>query len=184
MELITIQNKIYEINGQKVMLDFDLAEMYDVETKVLNQAVKRNLDRFPKDFMFRLSVKEWENLRSRFVTSSAINNRSQFVTGSQKHRAKAITPFAFTEHGVTMLASTLKSKKAIAINIQIVRAFILLKQLAVSHDDMNKKLNKLEKKFNRQFKDVYEALNYLLQKDKQQIDWQEREMIGFKTKEG
>ncbi|TAM95842.1 MAG: ORF6N domain-containing protein [Chitinophagaceae bacterium] len=167
MELQTIQSKIYEIRYQRVMLDFDLAEMYEVETRVLNQAVQRNLDRFPEDFMFRLTIKEWDNLKSQFVTSSWGGRRK--------------LPFVFTEHGVTMLASVLKSKKAIEINIQVVRAFILLRQYALSHKDLTDKLKKLERKYNKQFKDVYEALNYLLKKDKQETEQRARQRIGFKT---
>src|ERR1700738_3868167 len=128
MELPIIQNKIYEIRGQKVMLDFDLAELYGVETKVFNQAVKRNITRFPEDFMFQLTAKEWEEgNRSQFVTAAEIvdpegsqntdnqeeRNWSQFVTSSKKHRGKSYLPYAFTEHGVTMLASVLRSEKAV-----------------------------------------------------------------------
>ena len=97
MKLDIIENKIYEVCGQRVMLDYDIAELYQIATKVLNQSVKRNIDRFPEDFMFRLSIQEWERMRS------------QFVTASQKKRNTNITPYAFTEHGVTMLASVLKS---------------------------------------------------------------------------
>src|SRR5579864_4139273 len=117
MELPIIQNKIYEIRGQKVMLDFDLAELYGVETKVFNQAVKRNINRFPEDFMFRLTPEEWEQgTRSQIVTAAEIvdleepqnidsqdeSNSPQFVTSSRKHRGKSYLPYAFTEHGVTM----------------------------------------------------------------------------------
>ena len=112
MQLSVIHNKIYEIQHQKLMLDFDIAELYEVETKVLNQAVKRNKDRFPKDFMFRLTVAEWQEMRSQIVTASP-----------DKRNTKA-TPFAFTEHGVTMLASVLRSEKAIKMNIAIVRALL------------------------------------------------------------
>lgn len=115
MELQLIQNKIFEIRGQRVMLDFDLAEMYEVETRVLNQAVKRNISRFPADFMFQLSNKEFDNLMSQIVISS--------WGGTRK------LPYAFTEHGVTMLASVLRSERAIEINIQIVRVFIALRPL-------------------------------------------------------
>ena len=105
-----IQNKIYEIRGQKLMLDFDLAELYEVETKVLNQAVKRNHFRFPEDFMFRLTLKEWDHMRSQIVTSSKkINLKSQFVTSSWGGARKL--PYAFTEHGVTMLAQKGAEKK-------------------------------------------------------------------------
>ena len=112
MQLSVIHNKIYEIQCQKIMLDYDIAELYEVETKVLNQAVKRNKDRFPKDFMFRLTVAEWQEMRSQIVTASP-----------DKRNTKA-TPFAFTEHGVTMLASVLRSEKAIKMNIAIVRALL------------------------------------------------------------
>ena len=116
MEIVEIQDIIYELRKEKVMLDFDLANLYGIETKALNQAVKRNIDRFPIDFMFRLTTDEWQKLM-----------RSQIVTASQiKRNIKAI-PFAFTEHGVAMLASILKSDKAVKMNIAIVRAFIALR---------------------------------------------------------
>ncbi|HEY0261959.1 MAG TPA: ORF6N domain-containing protein [Chitinophagales bacterium] len=164
MQLQHIENKICEVRGQKVMLDFDLAELYEVETKVLNQAVKRNIERFPERFMFRLSAKEWELMRSQFVTAS-----------TQSKRNIAITPFAFTEHGVTMLASVLRSKKAIKINIAIVEAFIALRQFALNYKGLAEKLKALEGKY----EDVYEAINYLLQKDKQEVEHKERKRIGF-----
>src|SRR5665213_779929 len=133
--------KIYIVREQKVMLDFDLADLYEVETKVLNQAVKRNIDRFPEDFMFRLTPKGWTLMRSQNVTASmqVINiedvksMRSQFVTASQKKRNTSVTPYAFTEHGVTMLASILKSDRAIKMSIAVVRAFIELKKAALQY---------------------------------------------------
>lgn len=149
------------------MLDFDLAEMYEVENKRLKEAVRRNIDRFPADFMFELTKKEMETLRSQFATS--------------KRGGTRYPPFAFTEQGVAMLASVLNSPKAIQVNIQIVRAFVYLRQYALSHKDLTEKLKKLERKYNKQFKDVYEALNYLLKKDKQEIAQGERRRIGFKT---
>ena len=128
MELKVIQKKIYEIRGQKVMLDFDLAELYEVATKVLNQSVKRNAERFPGDFMFRLTAKEWQSMRSQFVTASANGvdsqkskiMRSQIATASQNKRNAGVTPFAFTEHGVLMLSSVLSSHRAIHVNIKII----------------------------------------------------------------
>lgn len=170
MQLELIQSKIYEVREQKVMLDFDLAELYEVETKVLNQSVKRNLARFPERFMFRLDVKEWENMRSQIVTAS-----------NQKKRNINITPFAFTEHGVTMLASVLRSEKAIQMNIAIVEAFISLKEFALNYQDIADKLTQLENKYDKTFSDIYEALNYLLEKDKQKIEFKERKQIGFNT---
>src|SRR5580704_1587187 len=134
MELQIIRQKIYEIRGQKVMLDFDLAELYGVETRVFNQAVKRNIDRFPEDFMFRLTTEEWDALKysSQMMTSADIvdnqsdKNSSQIVMSSKKNRGSAYLPYAFTEHGVTMLASVLKSEKAVHMSIAVVRAFIAL----------------------------------------------------------
>ena len=117
MELQLIQNKIYEIRGQKVMLDFDLAEMYQVETRVLNQSVKRNIDRFPEDFMFKLTSEEWEDMSS------------QFVMTSRTKRPKSAQPLAFTEHGVVMLSSVLRSDIAIQTSVLIVRAFVAIRQL-------------------------------------------------------
>ena len=178
MQLQTIQKKIYEVRGQKVILDFDLAELYQVSTKVLNQAVKRNIKRFPSDFMFQLSISEWENLRLQIETSN--HNRSQIVTGSQKHRAKGVTPYTFTEQGVSMLSSVLRSDKAINVNVSIMRAFVFIRQYAFTHKDLTKKLKELENRNNKQFKDIYEALNYLLKKDKQEIEQGQRKRIGFK----
>lgn len=180
MQLQVIQQKIYEIRGQKVMLDFDLAELYEVETKVLNQSVKRNITRFPDDFMFRLTIKEWESMRSQFVTASETSRtkRSQIVTAYQRNISA--TPYAFTEQGVSMLSGILRSEKAINVNIAIMRAFVFMRQYALSHKDLTDKLKELEGKYDRQFKDVYEALNYLLQKDKVQKEQGERQRIGFK----
>ncbi len=150
MELQIIQNKIYEIRGLRVMLDFDLSEMYGVETRVLNQAVKRNIKRFPSDFMFQLTTIEFENLISQFVTSS--------WGGVRK------LPFAFTEHGVTMLASILRSDQAIDINIQIVRAFIALRQYALGYAELNQKLENFSFETNMQFNDIYQALTEMAAK--------------------
>jgi hypothetical protein len=169
MELQNIQTKIYEIRGQKILLDFDLAELYETETKALKQAVKRNIDRFPDDFMFELSWEEFYSLRS------------QIVTLENKGRGKYIKymPFAFTEQGVAMLSSVLKSKKAVNVNISIMRAFVFIRQYALSHKDLTEKLKELETKYNKQFKDVYEAINYLLQKDKEETKTVNKSKIGF-----
>jgi phage regulator Rha-like protein len=164
MELQVIQNKIYEIRDYKVMIDFDLAEMYEVETKVLNQAVKRNIEKFPSDFMFQLTNKEFINLRSQIVTSSWGGSR--------------YLPFVFTEHGVTMLASILKSKKAIEINIQIVRAFIALRQFALDYAELNQKLEKFMIETNMQFNEVYHVLTELAGQKK--LDEKPRNPIGYR----
>jgi len=171
MEIQLIQNKIYEIRGQKVMFDFDLAEMYVVETKKLNQAVKRNIERFPIKFMFRLTKSEWDSMRSQIVTAS-----------EQKKRNIAITPYVFTEHGVTMLASVLKSKRAIMLNILIVEAFIALREFAQNYAELTHKIKELEVKYDKNFEDIYQAINYLIEKDQQVISQQERRKIGFGEK--
>lgn len=168
MDLQVIQDKIFNIRNQKVMLDFDLAELYQVETRVLKQAVRRNLKRFPTDFMFSLSKEEWSEL----ITNC--DNLPKNIKFSPS------TPFAFTEQGVSMLSSVLKSDIAIEINISIIRVFVQIRQLALSHTELSEKLSELENKYDKQFKDVYEALNYLVQKDKQKIEQGERKQIGYK----
>lgn len=167
MQLQLIQSRIIDLRGYKVMLDSDLAVLYETETKRLKEAVRRNIDRFPSDFMFELSKTEFESLRTHFASS----NR-----GGARY-----LPFVFTEQGVAMLASVLNSAKAIEVNIQIVRAFVLLRQYALTHADLTTKLKELESRYNMQFKDVYEAINYLLTKDKQKSEQNQRKRIGYKT---
>ena len=185
MDLQIIQNKIYELRGQKIMLDYDLAELYEVETKALNQAVKRNIKRFPIDFMFRLSINEWETMRSQIAIAKKENEtiRSQIVTASQRKRNVSATPYAFTEQGLAMLSGILNSEKAIDVNIAIMRAFVFIRKYALSHKDLTAKLKELESKYDRQFKDVYEALNYLLQKDKHPKKYKERKRIMYPINE-
>lgn len=153
------------------MLDFDLAELYDVGTKVLNQAVKRNQGRFPEDFLFQLTQTEWNDMRS------------QFVTASQKKRNAGIMPYAFTEHGVTMLASILRSERAVKMNIAIVRAFIALRQTLLQHKELAEKLEQLRAEVaerigehDAQLSAIYAAIENLLNEK----DWADRERIGFK----
>lgn len=150
MELQLIQNKIHEIRGQRVMLDYDLAEMYGVDTRSLKQAVKRNNSRFPPDFMFELSRSELSSLISQFVISSWGGNR--------------FLPYAFTEQGVAMLSSVLRSEKAIEINIQIVRAFILIRQNSFLIAEIHQKLESFMIDTNLQFNDIYLALQELAAK--------------------
>lgn len=169
MQIRKIHERIHEVRGRKVMLDFELAELYQVETKALNQAVKRNLSRFPGDFMFRLNKKEWEVLRSQIVTSK-IETRG----GTQ------YSPYAFTEHGVAMLASVLKSERAIKMNIAIVRAFIAMRQVAAHYKELAAAIEELERKYDKQFADIYEALQYLMAEKQNEKDWQQRDRIGFK----
>lgn len=149
------------------MLDFDLAEMYQIETRVLKQAVRRNLERFPKDFIFELTEMEIVTMVSQNVIPS-------------KQQLGGAKPFAFTEQGVAMLSSVLRSKIAIEINISIIRAFVLMRQYALSHKELSEKLSQLENKFNKQFNDVADALNFLLQKDKIETEQKQRKPIGYK----
>lgn len=145
-----VMNKIYLARGQKVMVDFDLAELYGVETRILNQAVKRNTNRFPGDFMFRLSKKEWEFLRSQIVISSGGSNSSQIVMSSKKHRGGVYLPYVFTEQGVAMLSSVLKSETAIRVNIQIIRVFTRMRQMLLTHKDILLQLEKIDLPAGRQ----------------------------------
>lgn len=147
-----VMNKIYMVRGQKVMLDRHLAELYDVETKVLNQAVKRNSERFPKDFMFRLTTKEWESLRSQFVTLEA---------GRGKY--PKYLPYVFTEQGVAMLSSVLKSETAIRVNIRIIRVFTKMRELLLTHKDILLQLEKMEKKLTGHDDDIALIFQYLKQ---------------------
>jgi hypothetical protein len=146
-----IERSILLIRGEKVMLDLDLAVIYGVETKVLNQAVKRNASRFPEDFMFRLTADEVTQL-----------NRSQIVTGSQKHRDPRFPPYAFTEHGALMLANVLNSERAAQTSVQVVRAFVKLRQMLATNAELSRKLDAMEKKYDAQFKVVFDAIRQLM----------------------
>jgi hypothetical protein len=149
-----IERKIYLIRGCKVMLDRDLAGLYEVPTKALNQAVRRNLDRFPADFMFQLNDQEVENLRSQSVTSNANHGGSRYL------------PYAFTEHGVAMLSSVLSSKRAIALNILIVRAFVRLREYLVTHQDLALKLQDVERtqlEHSANIEQIYDYIQRLLE---------------------
>ncbi len=167
-KVATVQSKIYEIRNLKVMLDFDLAELYEIPTKALNQAVKRNLKRFPSDFMFQLTREDWANMRS------------QFVTASQEKRNIKTTPYAFTEQGLAMLSGILNSDIAINVNVAIMRTFVMIRKHALEQKDFNDRLSILESKYDKNFGDIYEALNYLIQKDETNNKQKERKQIGFK----
>jgi hypothetical protein len=161
-----IERAILLIRGQKVMLDRDLADLYGVETKHLKQAVKRNVERFPDDFMFQLTREELENWRSQFVTSKADKMGLRYP------------PMAFTEQGVAMLSSVLRSKRAVQVNIEIMRAFVRLRQMLEAHKDLRRKLAALEKKYDDQFKIVFEAIAELMAPPEKP-----RKKIGFEVKE-
>jgi len=167
MDENVIHELIHEIGGFKVMLDYDLATLYGVSTKALNQAMKRNLERFPSDFCFQLTKEQWESLRSQIVTSKRGGNR--------------YLPYAFTEHGVTMLASILKSERAVKMNIAIVRAFIALRKISMHYNELAEKIKELEIRYNKQFSDIYDVLSAMQEDKKLLDDFANRERIGFKT---
>ena len=156
-----IERAILMIRGEKVMLDQDLAELYEVETKVLVQAMKRNIDRFPEDFMFQLTTDEFTDLRSQIVTSSWGGRRT--------------APYAFTEQGVAMLSSVLRSSRAVKVNVEIIRAFVRLRRMLESHADLARKLETLERKYDRQFKVVFDAIREIMNSDVPP----KRRQIGF-----
>jgi len=160
-----IEKRIFFLRGQKVMLSPDLAELYQVKPRVLVQAVKRNIDRFPKDFMFQLSKDEFANLKSQIVTSSWGGLR----------RA---TPYAFTEQGVAMLSSVLRSKRAIQVNIEIMRVFVRLRQMLASNAELARKLQLLEKKYDVRFRVVFEAIRQMMKPPEPK-----RHPIGFRVEE-
>jgi hypothetical protein len=150
-----IEKRIFIIRGKKIILDRDLADLYDVETKALKQAVKRNRDRFPEDFMFVLSEVELKNWRSQIVTSNSDKMGLRYL------------PMAFTEHGIAMLSSILKSERAILVNIQIIRTFTKLREMISENDQLRRKLEVLEKQYDEQFKIVFDALHRILADDEQ-----------------
>ncbi|MEJ7737524.1 MAG: ORF6N domain-containing protein [Chitinophagaceae bacterium] len=171
MQIIqSIQNRIYEIRGERVMLDRDLAALYETETKALNLAVKRNLKRFPKDFMFQLTKEEFEGLRLQNETS---NSR-----GGTRY-----LPYAFTEQGVAMLSGVLNSDKAINMNIAIMRAFVEIRRLALKQNDLKEQLAEIRQRLGEhdtQLNSIYDAIENLLDEKAAQKKWDERERIGFK----
>ncbi|TAE42134.1 MAG: ORF6N domain-containing protein [Sphingobacteriales bacterium] len=191
MQIIkSIQNRIYDIRGERVLLDFDLAALYEVETRVLNQAVKRNIKRFPDDFMFQLTSIEYQDILSvvEIQTFSSNDshtaNPSQIVTGSQKHRSKDFLPYAFTEQGVAMLSGVLSSDKAINMNIAIMRAFVDVRKIVINQGDIKTQLSDIIERVGEhdaQLNHLYEAIENLIDKRAAQTKWENRERIGFKT---
>ena len=191
MQIIkSIQNKIYELRGERVMLDFDLAALYETETRIFNQAVKRNIKRFPKDFMFQLTREEWRNLRSQFVISSSdksgyqsdINMSSQVVITSGWGGTRTL-PHAFTEQGVAMLSGVLNSDKAIQMNIAIMRAFVDVRRVLLQQTDIKEQIKLLKERIgdhDAQLSQIYDALENLLDEKAAERKWNERERIGFK----
>ena len=169
MDLQIIQNNIFEVRGCRVMLDYHLAELYQVETRALKQAVKRNIERFPSDFMFVLTQEEANLLLSIGVSQNVIPPDYNFGVAM---------PMAFTEQGVAMLSSVLRSKVAIEVNISIMRAFVLMRQMVIGYEELSRRIEELEVSTDAQFNELYQALTQLLSQSKQQ---KERRPVGFVT---
>ena len=162
--IIPMHHKIYTLRGKQIMLDSDLAELYQVETKVFNQTVKRNSKRFPDDFMLQLTEKEYENLRSQFVTSSL-----------EQHGGRRYMPYAFTENGVYMLSAILKSDIAIEVSIEIMRTFTKLREFTLHYNALSKQLIELERKNDKKFKEVFQILDTLVSDTKKA----DEKVMGF-----
>ena len=191
-----IENQIYIIRGKKVLLDRDLAVLYGVETRNLNKAVKRNIERFPEDFMLQLTEQEASNLMFHFGTSSqgsglAKNDsglryqngtskrnllKSQIVTSSYQHGGARKLPYAFTEQGVAMLSSVLRSKQAILVNIQIMRTFAKIREMLATNKELKDKIEELEQKYDQQFMEIFKAIKLLVSPPKEPPG-----KIGFRT---
>jgi hypothetical protein len=168
-----IDRLIREIRGERVMLDSDIASLYSVETKALNQAVRRNLERFPRDFMFRVTAEEFDELRRQSGTSALRSQIATLKLGRGQHRK--YLPYVFTEQGVAMLSSVLQSERAIKVNVEIMRTFVRLRRWAVTHSDLARRLDELESKYDAQFKVVFHAIRKLMEPARERL----KPRIGF-----
>ncbi len=180
----SIQTRIYELRNERIMLDFDLATLYEVETRVLNQSVKRNFKRFPKDFMFQLKQSEYERI-SKQIQALNKGSSSQIVMMEilPQNRSDKYLPYAFTEQGVAMLSGILNSEKAIKMNISIMRAFVEVRKIVLTHKDIKKQIQEIKKQIgdhDSKLTHIYEAIENLLSEKSLQRHWEEREKIGFK----
>ena len=191
--ITSIQNRIYQIRDERVMLDFDLAALYETQTKSLNLAVKRNIKRSPKDFMFQLTKQEWDSLRFQSETSNlqdnnnqiSVNNSSQnaTVSGKSSRGGTRYLPYAFTEQGVAMLSGILNSDKAINMNIAIMRAFVEIRKIVLQQNDLKEQLKQIKEQLGEhdtQLNQIYDAMENLLDEKAAQRKWEDRERIGFK----
>jgi phage regulator Rha-like protein len=180
----SIQNRIYEIRGERVMLDRDLASLYETETKALNLAVKRNIKRFPKDFMFQLTKEEFEDLKFQIETSKSTGKNLRFqIETSKTWGGTRYLPYAFTEQGVAMLSGILNSDKAINMNIAIMRAFVEIRRILFQQNDLKEQLKQIKEKLGEhdvQLNSIYDAMENLLDENSAQRKWEDRERIGFK----
>ena len=178
----SIQNRIYEIRGERVMLDFDLAALYEAETRVLNQSVKRNIKRFPTDFMFQLTKEELESIRFQ-IDALKQNMSSQIVMTYPDRRPNSALPYAFTEQGVAMLSGILNSDKAINMNIAIMRVFVEIRKIVLLQNDLKQQLKEIKERLgdhDAQLNQIYDAMENLLDEKAAERKWEQRERIGFK----
>lgn len=184
MQIIqSVQNRIYEIRGERVMLDFDLAALYGVEARVLNQAVKRNIERFPDDFMFQLTENEWLILKSKIVLMESGNMSSQIVTTYPVKRPLSSIPYAFTEQGIAMLSGVLRSERAVQMNIAIMRAFVAIRKIVLLDHEVKDQLKQIKERIEEhdgQLGQIYDAIENILDEKAAQRKWEDRQRIGFK----
>lgn len=184
MQIIrSIQNRIYEITGERVMLDRDLADLYQTETKSLNLAVKRNIKRFPKDFMFQLAKGEWDDLRFQIETLEKQLHPLRLQFETSKRGGTRYLPYVFTEQGVAMLSGVLNSDKAINMNIAIMRAFVEIRKIILKENDLKEQLKMIKEKIGEhdaQLNQIYDSIENLLDEKANQRNWEQRERIGFK----
>jgi len=180
----SIQNRIYEIRGERVLLDKDLADLYEVPTKSLNLAVKRNIKRFPGDFMFQLTKEEFETLRFQIETSNNNTKPLRFQNETSKGRGGTrYMPYVFTEQGVAMLSGILNSDKAINMNLAIMRAFVEIRRIVLQQGDIKEQLKQIQHRIiehDTQLSAIYDAIENLLDDKAAQRKWEERDRIGFR----
>ena len=185
MQIIrSIQNRIYEIRGERVMFDRDLAALYEIETKSLNLAVKRNMKRFPKDFMFQLTKEEWEDLRFQIETLEKQQHPLRLQIETSKRGGTRYLPYVFTEQGVAMLSGILNSDKAINMNIAIMRAFVEIRKILLKQNDLKEQLKEIKERIGEhdvQLSQIYDAMENMLDEKASQRKWNERERIGYKN---
>jgi len=184
MQIIrSIQNRIYEIRGERIMLDRDLAALYEIETKALNLAVKRNIKRFPRDFMFQLTKEEWDTLRFQIETLEKQQSPLRLQIETSKIGGTRYLPYAFTEQGVAMLSGILNSDKAINMNIAIMRAFVEIRKILLKQTDFKEQLKEIKERLGEhdaQLNQIYDAIENLLDEKVEEKKWGQRERIGFK----
>ena len=178
-----IQNRIYELRGERVMLDFDLSNLYEVETRVLNQAVKRNIARFPEDFMFQLTTIEFTEIKNKVNNVQGPSSSQIVIMGDlPQNRTNKYLPYAFTEQGVAMLSGVLRSPKAIQMNIAIMRAFVDVRKVLLKQTDIKEQLKEIKERLGEhdtQLNQIYDAMENLLDEKAAQRKWEDRVRIGF-----